>query len=79
MVNGVVIGLIIMMPIMCFITGYFTLKAFNLGIRHNWELKNNVEPKREPGMANPFESLNNKKQQADTNIILDEWLNGEKQ
>lgn len=72
-----VIGLIIMLPIMCFITGYFTLKAFNIGLRHNYELKNNIEPQKEKIIINPFENIQVKKEEANTNKVLDEWLNGE--
>ncbi|MDP4147635.1 MAG: hypothetical protein Q8936_24730, partial [Bacillota bacterium] len=39
-----VIGLLILMPVIAITTGYFTLKAYQLGLKHNYELKHEEKP-----------------------------------
>lgn len=70
--------LILCIPITAFITGYFTLKAYRLGITHNYNLKHDTEPVKEDSLTESifnFKSKENKPQ--DTTQIINEWLNGE--
>lgn len=39
---------------MAFMTGYLVLKAYMLGITHNYQLKNNVEPVRNKGVVSEY-------------------------
>ena len=71
-----VIALILLIPVMCLITDYFTLRAFTIGFKHNWEAKNNIQPQQEKIISNPFETFREKKEENKTNNILNEWLNG---
>jgi len=69
----VVIALIILIPVLCVITGYYTLHAYSLGLKHNYEIKHDIKP------TDPIKEFFNPKADKlpeDTASIVDEWLNG---
>ena len=41
---GIIFTLSVAIPVTAVVTGYFTLKAYEMGIKHNFELKNNEKP-----------------------------------
>jgi hypothetical protein len=73
----VVIILALCIPITAIVTGYFTLKAVQLGLRWQIETKQQQLPTMDKPVVNPFESNKNVPDISDPNI-LQEWLNGPK-
>lgn len=69
--------LILCIPITAFITGYFTLKAYKLGITHNYNLKHDIEPKESSVHMKDIFRVKEEDKPQDTTEILNEWLNGE--
>lgn len=66
-----VITILILIPIMCVLTGYLVIKAYSLGLKHNYEIKHDIKP------TDPIkEFYHPKDKQVDTISIVDEWLNG---
>lgn len=41
---GIIITLSVAIPVSAVVTGYFTLKAYEMGIKHNYQLRNNEKP-----------------------------------
>jgi hypothetical protein len=73
----VVIILILCIPLTAIVTGYFTLKAVQLGLRWQIETKQQQLPTMDKPVVNPFESKPKIPDINDPNI-LDEWLHGPK-
>lgn len=80
-----VVSLIILaicIPLTGVITGYFTLKAVQMGLRWQVEIKKEQKPTMEKQDINPFERQAPAPQQSneiDANNILYEWINGAKE
>lgn len=73
-----VIAIIICIPVIAIITGYFTLKAYNLGLKANYELKNNIKPEEPKNLI--IEHIEHTKEVAreeEAANIYNEWINGE--
>lgn len=54
-----------------------TLLAYTKGLQHNYQLKNNIEPKIENPITKIVEVKQQEKQEKEAKSIMDEWLNGE--
>jgi hypothetical protein len=75
-----VIGLLILIPIITITTGYFTLKAYQLGLKHNYELKHEEKPSiDESPIKEFFETKTQVKQAEEQASMMSEWLNGAKE
>lgn len=77
MVSMVILAICI--PLTAFVTGYFTLKAVQMGLRWQIEVKQEQKPTMEPMVANPFEAKPQAPEHPLSNQILDEWMNGPKE
>ena len=71
-----VILLILLIPITSIITGFLTLKAYNRGLAHNYDLKHDTKPM-EP--KNPIveilQAKSEKKEEKNQVDLNNEWLN----
>jgi len=79
----VTIALIILIPVIAIIVGFFTLKAYNLGLTQSFDIKHEARPKEGIGMKNPLSYYADKKQEKQEDIqaqedanIMSEWLHG---
>jgi hypothetical protein len=68
-----VIILALLIPITAVITAYSVLKAYTLGLKHNYEVKHEIMPQ-EVKMPNPFQELTDKKQAKEEASILEEYF-----
>ncbi|MDP4147732.1 MAG: hypothetical protein Q8936_25240 [Bacillota bacterium] len=75
-----VIGLLILIPVIAITTGYFTLKAYQLGLKHNYELKHEEKPTiKENPLQEFFDNKVEAKQSEEQDSLIDEWFNGAKE
>ncbi|MDP4147696.1 MAG: hypothetical protein Q8936_25055 [Bacillota bacterium] len=75
-----VIGLLILIPVIAITTGYFTLKAYQLGLKHNYELKHEEKPTiKENPLQEFFDNKAEAKQAQEQASMIDEWLHGAKE
>lgn len=58
------------------VTGFFVLKAVQLGLRWQFEIKHEQKPTMEVKIPNPIEPIIQSKQEKETSNLLNEWLNG---
>jgi len=66
-----IILLIILIPILCLITGLLIIKAYSTGLRHNYEIKHDIKP------TDPIKEFYHPKEKEDETVsIMNEWLNG---
>lgn len=73
------IALIICIPVVAMITGYFTLKAYQMGLKHNYELKHDIKPTEPKSpIIEHIEQKEKSKQREEYTNIVDEWLNGKR-
>lgn len=72
-----VIVALCLIPIMSALTGYIALKAYMQGIKHNYELRNNISPSK---LTNPIsdyiEHKQEEKQEKEQENIMSQWLHG---
>ena len=73
-----IIILALCIPLTALVTGYFTLKSVQLGLRWQMETKQQQLPTMDTPVVNPFESKP-KEQVVINDNVLHEWLNGPKQ
>lgn len=65
-------------PVTAIVTGFFTLKALQLGLRWKMEIKQEKPPTMEtPKIPNPIAPIMEAKQEKETASVFNEWLNGE--
>lgn len=73
-------ALIILIPIIAFISSYFTLKAYTLGLKHNVEVRQGIVPTEPKTIINEVkEHIQQKNEVVQTqqmNEIISEYLNG---
>lgn len=62
-----------MIPVMSFLTGYFTLKAYKTGLTHNWETKHDIRPTEKP---NIIEKVIDNKEAEKANNRVQEIIEG---
>lgn len=71
---------LLLIPLMAYLTGYFTLKAYTLGLKHNYEIRHDIEPTE---IVNPvrkfFDNKKDEKAEEEQFNLIDEWINGAKE
>lgn len=77
-----VTALLILIPVMCIMTGLFTAWGLYTGLK--WQIQTNQgkepdKPVELPAVPNPFEARKQEKQEQAAINVLDEWLNGSKE
>ncbi|MFE3973180.1 MULTISPECIES: hypothetical protein [unclassified Peribacillus] len=72
-----VIILAVCIPVTAIVTGFFTLKAVQLGLRWQMETKQEKPPTMEtPKIPNPIAPIIEAKQERETASIFNEWVYG---
>lgn len=76
-----VTALLILLPVMCIITGVFTAWGLYTGLKWQIQVNQGKEPEKpiEKGISNPFEVIKQNKEEQVAANVLDEWLNGAKE
>lgn len=65
-------------PVTALVTGFFTLKAVQLGLRWKIETKQEQMPTMEtPKIPNPIAPFVEARQEKESASVFNEWLNGE--
>ena len=79
----VTIALIILIPIIAIIVGYFTLKAYSTGLKHSYELKHDTIPTEKKNVIQSIidkrEAIKEEEQAKEDANIMSEWLHGKKE
>lgn len=65
-------------PVTALVTGFFTLKALQLGLRWQMEAKKEQPPTMiTPKIPNPIAPFVEARQEKETASLFNEWVNGE--
>lgn len=67
--------LIICIPITALVVGFLVLKAVQLGLRWQVEVKKEQEPSMKP-IPNPITPIVEARQEKEVESVLHEWMNG---
>lgn len=73
----VTITLALLIPVSIVATGFFVLKAVQLGLRWQMEIKKEEKPTME--VKNPIQPIIQQRQEKEQTNILNEWFHGEQQ
>lgn len=73
---AILIILCILVPVTSVATGFFVLKAVQLGLRWQTQIKNEQVPTMDAKEILPVVPVPKARDQPDLQTVIDEWLNG---
>lgn len=70
-----VIALIITIPIIAFLSAHMTIKAYKMGLTHNYDLKHDIKPTEfNSPITEVLKSKAAEKEEKEQNNLMEEWL-----